>query len=1419
MFVRSGAVAVLFAILAVAVPVSGQEGGKPAHDVLIDAPTVLAPESRASIRVVVYESKGLGKVAPMAGADVTVALVDSKNESKPLYAGKTGATGSADIAFAVPAVADGDYVLAITTKSPAGEHIARQPVKVKREFKILLVTDKPIYQPGQEIHLRALAVDEMTLKALGDQELLFEIEDAKGNKVFKNRQKTNAYGVTSADFQLADEVLMGDYKITATLAGSKAEKSVVVKKYVLPKFKIEIKTDKKFYMPKETVKCTVQADYFFGKPVAGGEIIVKASTFDVAFRDFANAKAKTDEKGAGTFEIQLPDYFVGSPLDKGNAFAALEIQVMDTAEHIETVSKSVPVANQPILVGAVPESGKLVPGLENIVYVLASTPDGSPVEADVTLKLGATTVAGKTNPSGFAAIKITPDGKDLVWNGTVAVAQATVTAKDKTGAEATRAIQLSSEQGKDQLLVRLDKAIYNIGDKITLEAYGTFEKTDIYIDVVRRGQTVLGTVATMEKGKASCTIPLTPDLFGTIEVHAYAFLGSSEIVRDTKVAFAQPASELKIDVTADKPVYKPGEDAVLKFLVTDRGGAGVSSALGVIVVDTSVYALQDLQPGLEKIYFMLEKELMAPKIEIKWGAGFGEMIEPKKDQTADGRRQGAAVVLLAPVVLPARHAVVNTLAVRLQQMRGTVNTVYYGLYNYLTSQKPVFWQVGAGGKREWKKNLLDEMVDKKILQKDQLKDPWGRAVVLDEMGALSHVFTLDHWSRVLSQAAEQAIWQGLWQHVLVNDALSYDAAKKEWSWKPGVLDSLVKAKLIAAEQTKNCFGEAIEMEKLGAQDGAFKAENFAKIAANQRRQVIWQRILDWTATKGGITWSNGYAWEAGLLDLIAKGDPAFARSIVRPEGGAYDLDAMAKENPAFAAANVAKIASLSRRQVLFNALTAAWKKEGLAAVADFDPASKSWVYPKGMIATLVKGGYLSEAQSKDSAGRTFDLAELAKEDGQFSAARWLGAVMREAAAKIDGAICRTWHKAKNALPEGDVVQQLIDDEVIKKEAASDAWGTPFKLVAVKEGVASTLQCGLLARKFTVMSAGPDKAFGTADDVNAGAMTVQPPYRATYGGCVFFQQDPTVRHYTGTWGAEDDQNEMFDMERRPQDGFRGRGEGAGGGGRLGGVPKPDAPAAKAMEELRKDKGGEKKEANDAKADPGQSGGAEGGAPVRVREYFPETLLWKPVLITGDDGRAELRIAMADTITTWRLTASANTVDGRMGSTTSDVLVFQDFFVDIDLPVALTQNDVVSVPVAVYNYLKEKQTVELTLAKDDWFELRDDEKKSLEIGPGEVKVAYYRLRAMKLGAANKLTVHASGSKNKDAQDAIRRSVEVVPDGKAVDIVFNGQLSGSQKLTFTVPAGAVDGANRLLFKAYPGVFASVMDGLEGLLRMPGG
>jgi uncharacterized protein YfaS (alpha-2-macroglobulin family) len=267
--------------------------------------------------------------------------------------------------------------------------------------------------------------------------------------------------------------------------------------------------------------------------------------------------------------------------------------------------------------------------------------------------------------------------------------------------------------------------------------------------------------------------------------------------------------------------------------------------------------------------------------------------------------------------------------------------------------------------------------------------------------------------------------------------------------------------------------------------------------------------------------------------------------------------------------------------------------------------------------------------------------------------------------------------------------------------------------------------------------------------------------------------------------------------------------AGVGGFQGGGGMPGAPAQLRALAVASNTA--------VKKDAGPAGGDTGGAPVRVREFFPETLLWRPLLITDERGRADLPLTFADSITTWRLTASASSRGGQLGGVTAPLRVFQDFFVDLDLPVSLTQNDEIAFPVAVYNYLKGPQTVRLELQPEPWFDLIDPAgpTRSLALKPGDVTSVRFRIKAKKLGS-QPLTVKAFGSK---LSDAIKRQIDVVPDGQAVEQVFSDRLAGQVNQTVTIPKGAIPDSAKLIVKLYPGVMAQVLEGMEGMLRLPGG
>ena len=70
-----------------------------------------------------------------------------------------------------------------------------------------------------------------------------------------------------------------------------------------------------------------------------------------------------------------------------------------------------------------------------------------------------------------------------------------------------------------------------------------------------------------------------------------------------------------------------------------------------------------------------------------------------------------------------------------------------------------------------------------------------------------------------------------------------------------------------------------------------------------------------------------------------------------------------------------------------------------------------------------------------------------------------------------------------------------------------------------------------------------------------------------------------------------------------------------------------------------------------------------------------------------------------------------------------------------------------------------------------------------------------------------------------DAIRREIEVLPDGKEHNLVASGRLDGTVHKTLRHPQSSVDGASKILVRLYPGVFSQVIEGMESMLRLPGG
>lgn len=577
--------------------------------------------------------------------------------------------------------------------------------------------------------------------------------------------------------------------------------------------------------------------------------------------------------------------------------------------------------------------------------------------------------------------------------------------------------------------MRIARGIYKVGEPLDMQFLTTKKSGRVYLDVIKDNQTVLTKSVNISKGRGKYTLHLTPDVSGSIWLHAYIVTLGSDIVRDTRFCYVHAANDLTIDIKPDKGEYLPGEDGQVLFTVTDQNGRPKVAALCIAIVDEAVFAVSELQPGLEKVYFTLEKEILKPRYEIH---GF----EPE---------------------------------------------------------------------------------------------------------------------------------------IIVR--------------KPGIQP---------------------------------RAEN-----------------------------------------------------------------------------------------VMFSTLT---PKE---------PFPVNYTTPQDVNAKILRIFYQKLVQTRD---------------------------------KIYGAINKYYAK-HNKYPKSDEgLEALIDEDLLKEKDLVDPWARKYRITTSGEYLSW----------FNLVSAGPDGIFDNADDINE-------------------------------WGW---------------------GMGLNGGGRFEAqadmmlpMVAAGAPGKGALKRSMVISGSEDKRNGGKKLGLGEE--------PRVREFFPETFIFEPALITDYKGEARLSVTMPDAITTWRVTTFASSHKGELGSALSQIRVFQDFFVDIDLPVALTDGDEISIPIAIYNYLPKDQEIRLVLQGEEWFDILEKSEITKRLKKDEVSVVYFPIKVKKIGYYSMLVKAYGEAKS----DAIKRRIAVLPNGKRFENIISDRLEGSITKNITFPKNSIKDANTIILKIFPGIYSQIVEGLENLFRVPFG
>ncbi|XP_026273559.1 CD109 antigen isoform X2 [Frankliniella occidentalis] len=145
-----------------------------------------------------------------------------------------------------------------------------------KNASLFIQTDKAQYKPGQGVRIRVLALDPR-LRPTVQAPLEIYITDGKGNRIKQWASEHTRSGIWSTVLQLSEQPVLGDWTVTASLAGSpKVNKVFSVAEYVLPTFETSVKAPSAVAFKHGKIVVTVNAKYTYGKPVAG-KATVKAA--------------------------------------------------------------------------------------------------------------------------------------------------------------------------------------------------------------------------------------------------------------------------------------------------------------------------------------------------------------------------------------------------------------------------------------------------------------------------------------------------------------------------------------------------------------------------------------------------------------------------------------------------------------------------------------------------------------------------------------------------------------------------------------------------------------------------------------------------------------------------------------------------------------------------------------------------------------------------------------------------------------------------------------------------------------------------------------------------------------------------------------------------------------------------------------
>ena len=534
---------------------------------------------------------------PLSGP-IEVDFVTAQGQSTRLFQGQIDSSGRLSIRFQVPQVASGSHRIRVR----AGDGIELEgTVSVSSAPALLLETDKPIYQPGQTIQGRVIRLSNSLAPVPGPVEVV--LLDGKGIRIARFDLNADEFGVAPFELELATELNEGVWQIRARSDGSESLRDVRVEHYVLPRFEALLNPDRDWALVDEPVTGSIQARYFYGRPVQG-KARLEAFRWVGTWQKYAEAEGDLQD---GQWEFQLPavDFVAGVPQNGGQGTIRLDLVVTDTTGESQSVSQTLTVAESPSVIMIRSQIPNLKPGLSLPFLITTETPGGDPVNEAVEISIIYQKGGGNeeserrqlNTSGGQALLEVVPP------LGTYS-AQIEARLRDREG---TAEIYLSAAYSPSDSFLYLLRTDGNdpaqLGGQVSYRVNSSLQAT-VFYEVYAAGRTIFS--AFTESDEFSFAI--TPEMLPAARIVAYQITPESEVIADTVNLEVRGDGNIQIEASFSAEEVRPGDPVE----VTVRTGLNRRSLLGLAIVDQSVLSLGRSRLYLEQVFEELERKFLAP---------------------------------------------------------------------------------------------------------------------------------------------------------------------------------------------------------------------------------------------------------------------------------------------------------------------------------------------------------------------------------------------------------------------------------------------------------------------------------------------------------------------------------------------------------------------------------------------------------------------------------------------------------------------------------------------------------------------------------------------------------------------------------------------------------------------------------------